>query len=128
MNAAQVKDRLRTVMQTHAGVVRTTKGLESAKESLAELEQELLPRVGISGSRFHHNYSLLAYLELEKMVKVAEVIVAAAHERQESRGAHYVEDFPKLDSGSAPQCTVANMHRGVPRISTRPVQITELHP
>lgn len=127
MTAAQVKDRLRSVMQTHVGVERTIKGLEKAEKSLEEIEQDLLPRVGINGSRFHQNYSVLAYLELEKMVKVARMIAAAAQERKESRGAHYVAEFSNHDTTSPPYCTVVRMEKGALHIRTRPVEMTELH-
>ncbi len=130
LTAAQAKDRLRRVMQAHVYVSRTVKGLETAKQALEEIEQELLPGIGINGSGLHHNYSLLAYLDVEKMVKVAQMIVTAAQMRKESRGAHYVENFPQLDATTPPYCTVIEMDEEAQgmRAGVRPVDITEIHP
>jgi fumarate reductase (CoM/CoB) subunit A len=130
LTPSQVKDRLRSVMQAHVYVSRTIKGLETAQLALQEMEQELLPQITISGSDLHQNYSLLAYLDVEKMVKVAHMIVAAAKIRKESRGAHYMEDFPELDTASPPYCTVIKMDEGTLglEVSKRLVDITELPP
>jgi len=40
-----------------------------------------------------------ACLEIQDMLKTAEVIVLAALERKESRGAHYRSDYPTMDTG-----------------------------
>lgn len=128
MTAAQGKDRMRQVMQTHVGVLRRVGGLETARHTLEEMEKDLLPRVGVTGTGLHQNYSLLAYLELENMVKVARMIAAAAGARKESRGAHYVEEYPDLDTSSPPLCTVTRLEEGAPRITTRPVEATEIRP
>jgi succinate dehydrogenase/fumarate reductase flavoprotein subunit len=130
LTAAQAKERLRAVMQAHGYVSRTVNGLETARQSLQEIEQEVLPRIGISGTGLHQNYSLLAYLDMEKMVKVAHMIVAAALTRKESRGAHYMEDFPEPDTTSPPYCTVVEMDARSPdmRVGIRPVDMTEIQP
>jgi fumarate reductase (CoM/CoB) subunit A len=130
LTPAQAKERLRAVMQANVYVSRTVKGLETAQKTLREIEQDLLPRITISGSGFHQNYSLLAYLDMEKMLKVARTIVAAAKTRTESRGAHYMEDFPELDTTSPPYCTVIkkDVNTSDFNVGKRPVEITELHP
>ena len=117
-------------MQAHVYVSRTAKGLEKARQALEEIEQELLPRVGINGSKLHQNYSLLAYLDVEKMVKAAQMIVAAAQMRNESRGAHYMEEFPEPDTTSPPYCTVIKIDEGTLNMQAdvRPVDMTEIHP
>lgn len=127
---AQAKDRLRSIMQAHVYVSRTVKGLEKARQAVEEIEQELLPRVGINGSELQQNYSLLAYLDMEKMVKTAQMIVAAAQTRKESRGAHYLEDFPEPDTSSPPYCTVIKIDEGTLNLQAglRPVDLTEIHP
>ena len=130
LTAVRAKERLRAVMQANVYVSRTVNGLETARHSLQEIEQEMLPRIGISGTGLHQNYSLLAYLDMEKMVKVARMITAAALTRKESRGAHYMEDFPEPDTTSPPYCTVVEMDENVPgmRVGVRPVDMTEIQP
>jgi len=130
LTPAQAKERLRTVMQAHVYVSRTIKGLETAREALQEMAQDLLPRITISGSELHQNYSLLGYLDMEKMVRVAGMIVAAAQIRTESRGAHYMEDYPEQDTTSPPYCTVIKKEDSSSdlNVDKRPVEITELQP
>lgn len=130
LTPAQAKERLRAVMQEYVYVSRSVKGLETAQQSLREIEKKVLPGIGISGTGLHQNYSVLAYLDVEKMVKVARMIVAAAQVRKESRGAHYMEDFPELDSTSPPYCTVIEKDEDTSgiKVAKRPVNITELRP
>ncbi len=130
LTPALAKDRLRSIMQAHVYVSRTIIGLETAQQALEEIEQDFLPRIGISGSGFHHNYSLLAYLDMEKMVKVAQMIVSAAQTRKESRGAHYMEDFSAPDTTSPPYCTVIEIDKGTSNMQAgvRPVDMTEIQP
>ena len=130
LRPAQAKERLHTVMQAHVYVSRSIKGLETAREALQEISQELLPRITISGPGLHQNYSLLGYLDMEKMVQVADMIVAAAQTRTESRGAHYMEDYPEQDTTSPPYCTVINKGDSSSdlNVGKRPVEITELQP
>ena len=40
---------------------------------------------------------LQSCLEIQDMLKTAEVIILAALERKESRGAHYRSDYPHMD-------------------------------
>lgn len=126
LTAAQGKDRLRELMWQHAGVVRSARGLTEALDGLEELKQEVLPRVSIDGPGLHHNRSMVAYLELEKMVAVGQSMVRSALAREESRGAHFREDHPDPDSTSPPLCTEVQMEGDVPMVTLRPAEVTEL--
>jgi L-aspartate oxidase len=78
--AAQVSaDTVRAVMWEHAGIARTAKGLRTALEALAAIE-ERLP----SGAT-----------EEQNLIETARLIAEAALKRKESRGGHYRSDFPK---------------------------------
>jgi L-aspartate oxidase len=77
--AAQVAaDRVREIMWQHAGIARRAKGLRTAAEQLAEIE-ERLP----AGATEELN-----------LVQTARLIVDGALRRKESRGGHYRSDFP----------------------------------
>ena len=87
---------MRRVLWQSAGIVRTTKGLTTALEELAQLYVEA-------------NELLISHplncdiLELTNLVTVAELIVSSALMRTESRGLHYVLDHPEtLDSHREP--------------------------
>ena len=87
---------VRQALWQSAGIVRTTKGLTTALEDLAQLYVEA-------------NELLISHplncdiLELANLVTVAELIVSSALMRTESRGLHYVLDHPEtLDSHREP--------------------------
>lgn len=72
---------LRQLMTQHVGVIRTADGLRQALSDIARLEA-----------------SLGHCLPYANMTATATLIAAAALMREESRGAHYRDDFPR------PQC------------------------
>jgi L-aspartate oxidase len=82
--AAQVAaDSIRDVMWEHAGIVRTARGLGTARERLAEIASRLT--AGMTEER--------------NMLQTAQLVVEAALRRRESRGGHYRMDFPRAKRG-----------------------------
>ena len=64
-------------MTDHVGVIRNKVGLETALWTLTDLAAHA------------------ETAQLKSMAEAALFITSAAHQRQESRGGHYREDFPK---------------------------------
>jgi len=81
MNAGE--KRLRELMSSNVGVIRSERGLADALAEIAELEAR-------AGSK-----------DLRDMATSALLIAAAAYTRTESRGGHYRSDFPKPDPAQA---------------------------
>ena len=80
VGAAQVAaDEVRRVMWTHAGIVRDAGGLRAAKRALEGIGGRLTP--GMTEER--------------NLVETAQLVVASALLRRESRGGHFRSDFPK---------------------------------
>jgi L-aspartate oxidase len=77
-------DALRTVLWTHAGIVRHADGLRTAQRQLATWHRTLPPATGRAGH------------ELANMVLLGRLLVEAALAREESRGAHARSDFPDV--------------------------------
>lgn len=82
---------LRHLMWDYVGIVRTNKRLERAKRRIEMLASEIQDYYG----NFHVTKDLL---ELRNIVTTAELIVTSAMARKESRGLHYIADFPETQS------------------------------
>ena len=81
-------DELRRTMWDYVSIMRTTRRLERARTRIANLTREI--------QDYYWNFSVDAgLLELRNLTQVAEMIVACALQRKESRGLHAIADYPK---------------------------------
>jgi fumarate reductase (CoM/CoB) subunit A len=91
-----VTDRIATFMAEYVGVARTEAGLKKALSEIESLRANDLSNLRApQGRRF--NLGWVEAIQVPYMVDVAEMIVRSALFREESRGAHYREDFPETD-------------------------------
>ena len=91
----RVQRDLQIMMQHHAGIVRNEDNLTKAITELKSLN-ERAQRVGVTGNR-EYNPGWHTALDLSMLLTISEAIARAAIERNESRGAHYREDYPSKD-------------------------------
>ena len=122
-----IRERLYEVMWDKVGIIRNAAGLRFALSELAEIESEL-GRSGIAHADRAFNMSWHDWLNLKSLAEVSRVIAQAALARNDSRGAHFREDFP--DSGPLEQSgyTSLRMENFVLRVETKPVSFTRVRP
>jgi len=91
---ASTRMKLQKTMWDYVGIVRSIDCLKIAEKSLAELEFEWEDHLFRFGWR---PYMVnLEVCELRNLFSCANLVVSSALARQESRGLHYIVDFPDL--------------------------------
>ena len=75
-----------------------------------------------------YNSNLFHALELENLLELAEVTVAGALAREESRGAHARRDFTERDDDNWLRHTLAWHTKTGPKLDDKPVTITTWKP
>ncbi len=89
---ADLQERLRKIMWQDGGVVRNQEGLLRALDAVREIHDQV-----VRLSSECESQELTNALELRSATRVATLILNAALQRRESRGAHFREDFPEQD-------------------------------
>ena len=122
-----IRDRLLDLMWDGVGVLRDTNGIRQAQAGLDSLKTELLA-TGLGDNNRVFNLSWHDWLNLHSLIEVSEVVAAAALSRENSRGAHYREDYPEAGSLDESYFTVARVDREAVQVERRPVEFSIVRP
>ena len=125
--AVSIRGKLRRQMTEKVSVFRQKKPLQELRETLVEL-QESYKHLALQDRGMLYNTELVEALELGAMLDISETIAAGALARQESRGAHFREDFPKRDDTHWMQHTLAYRTDHGLELRYKPVVITRFQP
>ncbi|MGY9055219.1 MAG: L-aspartate oxidase [Alphaproteobacteria bacterium] len=115
------------MMWDEAGIIRTSDSLGRALVELDQFEEELC-RTGIPDSNPTFNLTWHDWLNLESQIKISKVITHAALARENSRGAHYRDDFPDEGELEASYFTVVRQSGEEFDVSNEPVKFTIVKP
>ena len=91
----QLQQKLEQTMQDFVGIVRIKEEMQQALQVIGTLREQL-EQIVIFGNR-EYNMAWHTTLDLHHLLTVSEAIARAALERNESRGAHFREDYPLKD-------------------------------
>ncbi len=122
-----VRETLLDLMWDDVGIIRDAASLTRGTERLAALEAELL-EIGIADGDRTFNLTWHDWLNLRSQIEISKVVTAAAEKRENSRGAHYREDFPDAGDMETSRFTVVTQRGGALEISDEPVLFTRVKP
>ena len=122
-----LRDRLLDLMWDGVGVLRDAPGLAQAQAELISLKAELQV-TGLGDDNRVFNLSWHDWLNLHSLIEVSEVIAAAALSRENSRGAHYREDYPEVGSLEESYFTIAYRDRDEVRVERKAVDFSIVKP
>lgn len=89
-----LREELWKTMWDDVGIIRTQTGLERGRDTVAALAAEL-EHIGLPDTDRAFNLTWHDWLNLDSLLKISRTIAEASLARQDSRGAHYREDFPE---------------------------------
>ncbi|MBW2623300.1 MAG: FAD-binding protein, partial [Deltaproteobacteria bacterium] len=124
---SKLRSTLQETMTHNCSVFRTEHGLRTALEEIHDLKARY-EQVIVDDENDQYNTDLTETLEFGSLITLAEVIVASALNRTESRGAHSREDFPERDDDNWLKHTLARKTPAGPEYSYRPVIVTRFEP
>jgi succinate dehydrogenase / fumarate reductase flavoprotein subunit/fumarate reductase flavoprotein subunit len=118
---------LKDVMWRGCGLVRTREGLTEAAAALDDLTERAHDAAAAGGPEW--NVGWQQALDVVNQLEVARTMVASALVREESRGAHFREDFPERRDDEWLRYVVARRTPGgAIETETRPVAFTRRRP
>ncbi|MGB8656849.1 MAG: FAD-dependent oxidoreductase [Candidatus Zixiibacteriota bacterium] len=126
-NPHKINNELRKLMPDKAGIFRDEKRLTEGLTQIKTLKERFKKSRPIApGKKF--NIDKLWFLEIKGNLDVAEVVVAGALARRESRGSHFRNDFPTRDDANFLKHTVATYSPEGPKLSYKGASITKYQP
>lgn len=127
-NLSPIRDALLDLMWDKAGILRDAAGLADAARGLDALEAEV-DAAGVDGGDRAFNLTWHDWLNLKSQLLVSRAIVVASLAREESRGAHWREDFPHAqDDAAGLAATITTLDAGRIAQGWQEVRFTRLKP
>jgi fumarate reductase flavoprotein subunit len=122
-----LRKQLQEAMWDEVGVMRTEAGLKRGLVRISEIS-DALGEVGVASDSLAFNLTWHDWLNLRSLCDISEVITKAALARENSRGAHYREDFPDPGAMEASYFTIARQAGDAVEVGREDVQFTIVRP
>jgi fumarate reductase flavoprotein subunit len=117
-----LRTEMQRTMERGCGVYRDAGSMQETVRELARLRERVKDLAVEDASRVF-NTEIVAALELENMLEVAQAIAVSAEHRRESRGAHTRRDAPRRDDANFLYHTLCFRGEPGPRLDKKPVTL-----
>ena len=126
-NLNAIRETLLNLMWDDVGIIRDAASLKRGLDRLEAMESDLLAS-GIADRGRAFNLTWHDWLNLRSQIEVSKVIALAATMRENSRGAHYRDDFKEPGDLATSAYTVVRQKGGKLDVTNEPVQFTIVKP
>ncbi|NMG09992.1 succinate dehydrogenase/fumarate reductase flavoprotein subunit [Brasilonema sp. UFV-L1] len=123
----QIRQAFQDDMTQYCGVFRTEELMREGLNKVQELEQQY-SQIYLDDKGSCWNTEIIEAFETRSLMVVGRMILESALNRQESRGAHFREDYPQRDDTNFLKHTMAYYSPAGIDIQYRPVAITMFQP
>lgn len=123
----QIRTAFQDCMTAHCGVFRTEELMQEGLQQLQQLQQQS-SQIYLDDKGSCWNTEIVEALELRSLLIVAQLILTSALNREESRGAHFREDYQQRDDTNFLKHTMAYYSPAGIDLQYRPVTITMFEP
>ncbi|MXP50817.1 L-aspartate oxidase [Pantoea sp. SoEX] len=96
-------NKIRKLMWNNVGITRTNQSLKYAKHEISLLNKII--------SKYYNNCLSDKLLEIKNLLQVAELIIISAMKRKESRGLHYICEYPYLLPNAYPTILIPDNYK-----------------
>jgi fumarate reductase flavoprotein subunit len=122
-----LREALHACMWDDVGIVRNADGLRRALATLERLDAQLAS-IGVDGGDRGFNLAWHDRLNLGSLIDVSRAIALAALARENSRGAHFRDDFPEPGDLASSTYTVVRASGNRIDVAHAPVAFTRVRP
>lgn len=123
----ELRDALSQTMWDDVGVLRTQDAMEHGLGAIAG-HRAALRGIGLADGDRRYNLTWHDWLNLESLVDISKVITLSALARENSRGAHFREDFPEPGDLHTSRYTRVSAQDGAVRLEMVPVSFDIVKP
>jgi succinate dehydrogenase/fumarate reductase flavoprotein subunit len=99
----EIKRELQEIANFKVGMLRSRRSLGEALEGVRRLRLDAFTRLQCRTTERRYNKEWSEAVECRSMLDTLEAAIACALRREESRGAHYRDDFPTQDDAEPPR-------------------------
>ena len=126
-NFFRVKNAITDIMFNKFGIFRDSDGMDDGLVEIKNLQEQFSMLSPINKEK-PFNQSLIQFLEVDGMLKLAEIIALSAIERKGSRGSHTRIDHPERDDVNFLKHTVSILNGEEVDITYKPVILGMFEP